>query len=758
MRILVCGIIIISVSILSSCRGQGSKEIIPSPDREGFLLAEEQIKATKVYNEPEHLKQRLYESDATGRDLAAEKLIVLNSRKANKIISEALKSDNEETVKSVLKALASHKNERFIEEIIYILETGKPAFQPYIFSIFSNSEIESVAKMIIKHLNQPEKSETIRQNLVRGLSFVPSKRSIPFLIGLLTGRKSEFNSEIINTLNVITRQRFNTKEEWTKWWSLNRNQPRERWLEKSIIEYNKQIEEKDKLIKQYAENIALLKVDILKMRLEQVRRLTDAAGEINLLTNALDDEFIIVKKYALEQVKTLEQEKSKQMVTKLTEALKVSKSAPADISIDDFRFMVVVILGDLGDERAIEPLLIILNDPKETDNLKNKIIIALGKIKNPKIIPHLLGLIDNSPLETILIVIETIGTFKQEARLAVSKLHECLKSPKYQNEEKIIKSIIDALGDIKDPTSATEILPFINDLRSRVRWTTANSLGQIGVGDVVPQLAKLLNDEFLDIKQITIEALGKLGNKIVCPEIIKILLNDKEESRTRQLSADALGAIKDKTALSSLLTVLNESDEKLTASVWNAILSITSDDFDLMEEIANKLKESKRLSYANLMLNKIIDNTLFQTDELKPRISANKGVLGLILTEMGDWDHAFPYLSDAEKNFSGNPEFTLSLIECYKNLQKYDLAIKSCKALLEDQKEDSSQWWSLKKELLSFYSSQKEYSKIVEETSKLLIRTTVTPEIKEQLEKMKAEAEKSLSAPNSSDNQPPNPK
>ncbi|MFH1230990.1 MAG: HEAT repeat domain-containing protein [Planctomycetota bacterium] len=756
MRTSLFGIIIISVGILSSCRGQSSKEIIPSPDREGFLLTEEKIKATDVYNEPEHLKKRLYESDATGRDLAAERLLILNSRKANKIISEALKNDNEETVKSVLKALANHKNERFIEEVIYILETGKSAFQPYIFSIFSNSEIEVVAKIIIKHLNQPEKSEVIRQNLVRGLSFVPSKRSIPFLIGLLTGRKSEFNSEIINTLNIITRQRFDTKEAWAKWWELNRNQPREKWLEQSIIEYNKQIEEKDKLIKQYAENMALLKVDILKMRLEQARRLTDATAEINLLTNALDDEFIIVKKYALEQVRILDQEKSKQMISKLIELLKVNKNNSTDTSIDDFRLMVVIILGDLGDERAIEPLLIILNDSKETINLRHKVIIALGKIKNPKIIPSLLVLIDSSSLETILILIETIGTFKQEARLAIPKFHEGLKLPKYQNEEKIIKSIIDTLGDIKDPTSAAEVLPFINDSRQRVRWSAANTLGKIGIPDVAPQLSKLLNDEFLDIKQITIEALGKLGNKTVCPEIINVLINDKD-LRTRQLAADALGAIKDKTTLSSLLAVLNESDEKLTTSVWNAILSITCDNLDLMEEMANKLRNAKQLNYANLMLRKIIKNTE-KTKELEPRLSADAGNLGLILTEMGDWNQAVQYLLEAEKYFSGNPEFTLSLIECYKNLKQYDLAIKSCRALLEDQKEDSSQWWSLKMELISLYSSQNEYPKIIEETSKLLARNTITPEIKEKLEKMKTEAEKSLPITTPPNNQPPNPK
>lgn len=751
-------IAIILSCLSASCWGVSGVKI-PSPDREGLLMADDKIKDVEVYSEPEHLKSRLYESTGTERDIAAERLVLLRTRKARKIISQVLIGDNEEATKSILKALAKHKSDSlFIDEMIVILEAGKAVLHPYVFAVFGSADTEKVAKVILKELNQPEKPEPVRQNLVKGLSFVPSIRSIPFLIGLLTNRKSELNTEILNTLNVLTKQSFATREEWIAWWKVNSNQSREKWLEQSIVEYKSQIQEKDKLIRQYSDTITALKIDILKMRLEQARRLADATAEISLVTNALDDKAIMLKKYILEQIKTLDKEKTKQILPRLREEITAYKpSASAEPAIEEYRILLIDIMGDLGDESSIEPLLSILNNPKESATLKNKVVIALRRIKNPRVIPPLIELVDRESPETVVVIVETIGTFGPEGKPAVPKFHECLKQVKYQNDEKLIKSIIDALGDIKDPASAPEILLFINDQRPRVRWSASNSLGKIGVSDIAPQLAKLLADEFMDIRQITIESLGKLGNKSVCPDIIKVLLNDKD-LRTRQLSAEALGKIKDAISIPSLITLLNEKDEKLIASAWNAILSVTSDNLDLMEDSVNKLKELKLLSYAVQMLKKIVNNQQFKAEELKPRISSDRGLLGLFLMELGEYNEAESYLKDAEKEFGGKPEFTLALINCYKKLQKYDLALKSCTAFLEDQKESSPEWWSLKLEQLSLYSYLKEYNKVTDETSKLLSRNNLTPEIKEKLEKVKDDAQKALPPPAPANNQPSTPK
>jgi HEAT repeat protein len=657
-KIIISGVIVIL--LFNSCFLV--KETIPTPNPD-TLLSDDKIKKTEVYTEPKHLKQRLYGPDATMQDLSAEKLVLLRSRQANKIISELLKSNNEEVVKSILKALSKHKDERFLDEVIYVLETAKTSIHSHILIIFSNIEPDKVAKRLLKQLNQPEKPESVRQNLVKGLSMVPSKRSIIFLISLLTNRKSEFNSEIINTLYSITRQNFNTKEEWIKWWETNRYQTREKWLEQSITDYTKQIEEKDNLIKRYSETIVSLKIDLLKIRLDLARKLADATLEINLLTTALDDEFIGVKRYALEQIRTLEKEKTIQILPKLIESLGTVKISGSPL-IENFRLLCVSILGDSGDIRVIEPLLAVVNNPREPLRVRHQAIIALGKTKSISVIPHLVNLIDAAQLETIPIIVEVLGSFGKDGQSAVSKIHEITKLVRYQNDEKTIKSIIDALGDIKDQTSIKEILAFISDLRTGVRWAVANALGKIGDPETTGELAKLLNDEFLDIRQITIISLGKLGNKSVSSDIAKILLNDKD-IRTRQLCAEALGKIKDISSLPSILTVLGEADEKMTTAAWNAVLSITSDNLELMEETTTKLIDVKHFSYASLLLN----------------------------------------------------------------------------TLLKSQKEDSPQWWKIQKTQISLYLLQKEYSKVIEEVSKLLSKNSIPEEIKAELTKIRTEAE-----------------
>ncbi|MEW6026541.1 MAG: HEAT repeat domain-containing protein [Planctomycetota bacterium] len=736
--------------LIASCWGNGGAKI-PSPDREGLLLADDKIKETEVYSEPEHLKSRLYESAGPERDIAAERLVVLHTRKANKIIAHVLKEDNDEAVKALLKALAKHKSDSlFIDEMIAILETGKPVLHPYVFAVFTTADAEKVAKAVLKELNQPEKPEPVRQNLVKGLAFVPSIRSIPFLIGLLTNRKSDLNTEIAVTLNILTRQNFATREEWIAWWKVNSSQSREKWLEASIAEYKNQIQEKDKIIKQYGDTITFLKIDILKMRLEQERRLVNIPGEIALLTSALDDKAMMLKKYALEQIKTMDKEKTRQILDRLRGEITAYKPAQSDLPTgqagqpaDEYRVLLFDILGDLGDEASIDPLLGVLNNVRESAALKNKVVVALRRIKNPRIVPALIELVDRESPELVAVIVETIGAFGSEGRPAVAKFHECLKSVKYQNDEKLIKALIDALGDIKDQSSAPEILPFINDSRARVRWSASNSLGKIGVPEIAPQLAKLLNDEFIDIRQITIEALGKLGNKTVCQDIINILLNDKD-LRIRQLAAEALGKISDASALSSLVGLLSDKDEKLAASAWNAVLSITADNLDLMEETAAKLNELKMTSYAAQMLKKIVGNQSFlNNSELEPRLSADKGRLGLLLAELGEHNEAVSYLKD----FSGRSEYTSALIGCYTKLQKYDQAVRVASDLLEKQPEYSPEWWYTKFQMFSLYLSMNEPNKIVEEAARLLSKNNLTPEIKEKLEKIKDETQKALPPP-----------
>jgi len=780
---------------LSGCR---SPEGTFNPDRENFLLADEPIEKAKIYDEPEHLRKRLEDPDPAIRDRAAERLVLIDSRRANKIIAKTLVGDNpdkpeinESSARSILKALAKYKVNRFAEEIIALLEYTpiQGGLQSEIFAVLINGETESLSKMILKQLNQPDKPESVRQNLVRGLAFAPSKKTITYLVGLLTNRKTEFNAEIINSLSMITRQNFSTKDDWAKWWELNRSQTRETWLEKTIADFDRLIRDKDKLIKKNTETVSGLRMELLKLKLEQSRRTADSESEMALLTEGLDSEFAAVKKFTLEQIKNLpETEKVKQLVPKILDLLATlapnpngttphpsGNSSSNDISADQSRSelqsMILAILSTLNDERAIEPLLTIINNPKESALGRQKAYITLSKTKNPKILPELIKNVDNESPEIVLTIVEIFGAYGPDAKNTVEKLHQILKSTRYLNDEKIIKTAIDALGDIKDTSSTAVVLPFVNDTHSRVRWSAASSLGDLSLpqaglppppdgepisvqtptasitsGQVAKELEKLLSDEFIDVRQIAITSLGKIATKDSCPALARVLQIDKD-SRTRQLAAEALGKIKDKSCLPVLYTTLAENDENLSRVVWSAILSVASDNVDLMEDIAGQLRQQNQLAYAVQMLRRIIDLPKLQGNEAESRRFANEGSLGLALTEMGEYTQAIPSLKKAEDKFPDKPEFTLARIECLRKIGNYADAIKSCLELLKDQQNETNLWWKLKMELLDIYLLQKDYAKIPAEVISLIGRPSLTPEAKNKLDKIKEEADKNLPAP-----------
>jgi len=98
-----------------------------------------------------------------------------------------LESDNDEAIKSLLKALAKYPSKaaqkHFSEELINLLENpervAKANMADLIFAVFSGMDNEILAKALLKHLNQPEKSEAIRQNLAKGLAYSPSRQASP---------------------------------------------------------------------------------------------------------------------------------------------------------------------------------------------------------------------------------------------------------------------------------------------------------------------------------------------------------------------------------------------------------------------------------------------------------------------------------------------------------------------------------------------------------------------------------------------------
>ncbi|MFH1227186.1 MAG: HEAT repeat domain-containing protein [Planctomycetota bacterium] len=740
--------------LLNSCK---SNELQfpsnPTLDSKGANLMDD-IQPVTTYDEIEHLKQRLVSPSPEERSSAAERLLYLDNKTSAKIITIGLKSDNEEAVRTIMTALTSndkktsttHKPEaraktveRFLEPIVDLLDRANTPLLSLVYDALRFTDPEKSARLLLISLNQPIKDEIIRGQIVRGLAYAPTKKSVPFLLGLFNNKKSELNTEINRTLYAITFQTFSTKEEWLNWWNDNKYASREQWLNLAIVTQLDMLKQKDAQIEQLKNSLSTMRLDLLKIRIEQARAQHDDITVLKYLTAALDDDSPIMRKYAIEQLKTLDKEATKQLIPKLVEIITQPVPARSDAkAVEEIRIQIIALLGDLGDEKIIPSLTGILSGAKE-QTIRDKIYAVFGRIATPTAVaPLLLGL-KSEPEATILVILDSLDKIKSKD--AVPTLHEYLKSPEIRDNENITRAVIELLGNLKDPTSAEIIAQYLEDTRKNIRWSAANSFGRMGLPDYAPMLVKLLSDEFPDVRQIAAESLGKMSNKSIIPDLVKSLLSDKDP-RTRQITAGALGRIKDPSAIAPLLQTLSDPDEKIVSAAWAAINVIISDNLDLMEEIGQKLELANQLTRAMEIYQKIIIHPALQTDDAKPRLIKNKAPLARILVGLKYYEKAIPYLQDAQKAYPDKLAFVDMLVQSYKNLEQYDAAIKTCLDILPDLKVDSNDWWNIQIERLSIIKIKKDYQMVISESKTLLDNPAILPEPKIRIQAIKAECEK----------------
>lgn len=170
-------------------------------------------------------------------------------------------------------------------------------------------------------------------------------------------------------------------------------------------------------------------------------------------------------------------------------------------------------LGDLGDPKAIDPLVDALKDRYRP--VRDFAAEALGKLGG-----------DPRGVEVFL---EYVKDSKSMAR-----------------EEGAT-----ALGKIGDRSAAEALIALLNDESFFVRQSAMISLGKIGDMRATEPLIPLLKDEDKDIRESASSALGSLGDVRAVEPLIQTL---KDESpRVRYHAADSLGKLGDARAVEALI-------------------------------------------------------------------------------------------------------------------------------------------------------------------------------------------------------------
>lgn len=219
-------------------------------------------------------------------------------------------------------------------------------------------------------------------------------------------------------------------------------------------------------------------------------------------------------------------------------------------------------LGEIGDSSAVEPLIVLLDSTKQSNDINktNLIITALGKIGDKRAIKYIINSFN------LLNEKKVIDFLKKMDTSAVSHLIIELKN----NSMNIRKGAIKALGEIGDLRAVEPLIALLKyqDNQKEIidlfeKFEIVNALTKIGKQGI-PQLVNAIKKNDENIRKGVVEVLGRLKDKSTSPSLINLLKDKNKDVRIKTIFA--LGEIGDKAAIKPLVIILRDkkySEESL---------------------------------------------------------------------------------------------------------------------------------------------------------------------------------------------------
>jgi len=233
---------------------------------------------------------------------------------------------------------------------------------------------------------------------------------------------------------------------------------------------------------------------------------------------------------------------------------------------DDTRHSAAWALGNLGNQKAVQPLIKALSDKNE--NVRAISAESLGKLKAEEAVePLILRLEDPN------------WAVRVDAASALAKIGDKKAVPPLikllQDEDETVRATaVEALGSLKATSAIEPLCKALKDPEERVRQTAAKALGDIGDPQAIKPLGEALLKDKDDIVKIgALESLKKIKSKETYQYIIKAL-NDNN-AIVRSVAVNVLSIIGDKSCITALeKRKAIEEDPEMKKEIDKAIQTI----------------------------------------------------------------------------------------------------------------------------------------------------------------------------------------
>ena len=165
-------------------------------------------------------------------------------------------------------------------------------------------------------------------------------------------------------------------------------------------------------------------------------------------------------------------------------------------------------LEEIGDFRAVEPLIDALKDP--TSVVRSHSVTALGKIGEPQSLPAVISALKTEAVRSALdigVCYRAIEALHRFGKPVAEFLIPTLKHP----DKAIRRKTATLLGKTGETRAVELLIGALADEQPRVRSRAAHALGRIGHSSAVEPLTVVLKDAAPNVRINALHALGKFG-------------------------------------------------------------------------------------------------------------------------------------------------------------------------------------------------------------------------------------------------------
>ncbi len=604
----------------------------------------------------------LRSDDPAKRSSAATALLATGEESALQVLMKALKPGQPEEVRvSVTTAFGVKGDDRAVPEIIAALEDeSQPVRQAAAMALQFISTPRALSH-IMKAAADRERSPQIRSQVIAVLGATLEIDVIPTLMALLADENGAISQAAWDALERITLRSFNSLQQLEKWWLRNEDLSREEMLAELVRLQNERIEAMRRMIETlYLRHLAerdkqdpvplidaLAESDSTKVELYAIKELAPLRGEpaAEALLKALQDADALVRQAAAEALgvqgdpqaaEALGQALRDQAAEALVQALR-----DVDASV---RAGAAKSLGILKAKLAVEALCKRLAD--SSPEVAAEAARALGEVGDPK---------------------------------AVESLVKTFRNPKVPL--KVYEESVNALGKIKDPSSAPVFIELLGSTRKEDRWVAAESLGSLRVKEAVSDLSAMVRkkDETPQNREAALAALAKIGDPAALDTVVGALSDD--EKRVSDLAFRSLRQ-------------LAKADTQLYSKALEALVAALQ--FDLAEKV---------LAEAAEQLNSASNPT---GDIAALRSQVAKGLMAA-----QEWARARSLLEAAVNAVSNEPAYMKELATCLAALKDSDALLALLAEARRTFANEKGYWWQETLRAVQQISDSREAKRVI---------------------------------------------